>query len=47
VRPIRIALVVVVAAMLLTLVGFVVSVLLFTSGDSGPEIVTSGTGLMP
>lgn len=46
-RPIRIVLVVVAAAILLTLVGFVVSVVLFGSGDSGPEIVTIVTERVP
>jgi hypothetical protein len=46
-RPIRTALVVLAAALLLIAVGVIVSVVLFKSGDSGPRIVTSGAGRMP
>jgi hypothetical protein len=42
VRPTRIALVVLAAVIVLVVVGVVVTVLLFTSGESGPRIVTTG-----
>jgi hypothetical protein len=47
VGPIRIVLVVAATVIVLLIVGFAVSYLLFASGGSGPVLVTTGKGTAP
>lgn len=45
--PIRVVLLVVATVIVLIVVGFAMSYILFASGGSGPVLVTTGTGTAP